>query len=62
MRKFRNWAIGGIQHKVFNLVLIVIVLMVAAYTAVIIYQTKSIQENINMNIVECQYTIQHRVV
>ena len=38
MRKIKNIVIGGIQQKVFNLVLIVIVLMMAAYTAVISYQ------------------------
>ena len=39
MRKFKNITIGGIQQKIFNLVLITILLMMAAYTAVIIYQT-----------------------
>ena len=46
MKKIRNWVIGGLEHKIFSLVFVTIVLMVAAYTAVIIYQTKSIQENI----------------
>ena len=39
MKKIRNIVIGGIQQKVFNLVLIVILLMMAAYTVVIIHQT-----------------------
>ncbi len=38
MRKFKNFVIGGIQQKVFNLVLITIILMMAAYTVVIVYQ------------------------
>ena len=39
MKKFRNTVIGGIQQKVFNLVLITILMMVAAYTAVILHQS-----------------------
>ena len=42
MKKIRNIVIGGIQQKVFNLVLVVIVLMMAAYTTVIVYQVHSI--------------------
>lgn len=38
MRKFKNWVMGGIQQKVFNLVLYAILLVVAAYTAVIVWQ------------------------
>ncbi len=38
MRKFRGITIGGIQTKVFNLVVITILLMAAAFVAVIIYQ------------------------
>ena len=38
MRKIRNMVFGGIQQKVFNLVLVVILLMMAAYTVVIIHQ------------------------
>ena len=37
MKKINNIVIGGIQQKVFNLVLITILLMMAAYTAVVIY-------------------------
>lgn len=39
MRKFKNWVLGGIQQKVFNLVLYAIVLIVAAYTVVIAWQS-----------------------
>ena len=38
MKKIKNIVIGGIQQKVFNLVLITIILMMAAYTVVVIYQ------------------------
>ena len=43
MKKYKNLVIGGIQQKVFNLVLITILLLVAAYTAVILYQTSSLK-------------------
>ena len=42
MRKIKNIVIGGIQQKVFNLVLVTILLMMAAYTAVVIYQAGSL--------------------
>ena len=38
MKKFKNITIGGIQQKIFNLVLVTILLMMAAHTAVILYQ------------------------
>jgi sigma-B regulation protein RsbU (phosphoserine phosphatase) len=47
MRKFKNWVIGGIQQKVFNLVLFAIVLVVAAYTAVIAWQSSQLTELAN---------------
>ena len=43
MKKVKNIVIGGIQQKVFNLVLVTIVLMVAAYTAVILYQGRNLE-------------------
>ena len=39
MKKVRNLVIGGIQQKIFNLVLVTILLMMAAYAVVIIYQS-----------------------
>lgn len=39
MKKIKNIKIGGIQQKVFNLVLIIILLVVVAYSAVIYYQS-----------------------
>ena len=44
MKKFKNLVIGGIQQKVFNLVLVTILLLIAAYTAVIVYQTNSLKK------------------
>ena len=38
MKKIKNLVIGGIQQKVFNLVLYAILLVIAAYTIVIFYQ------------------------
>jgi len=47
MRKIRNLVLGGIQQKMFNLVLAVILLMVAAYTVVIYHQAGSIGTLVN---------------
>ena len=44
MKKIRNLVLGGIQHKVFNLVLFTILLMVGAYTAVIINQLSGLKK------------------
>ena len=38
MRKFKNITFGGIQQKIFNLVLIMLVLVMAAYSVMIVYQ------------------------
>lgn len=47
MKKIKNIVLGGIQQKVFNLVLYVILLMMAAYAVVIIYQAGSISNLVN---------------
>ena len=39
MRRFKNLVIGGIQSKVFNLILITVLLLTAAYTAVSVYHS-----------------------
>ena len=44
MKKIKNLVIGGIQQKVFNLVLVTILLLIAAYTAVIVYQSSSLKK------------------
>ncbi len=43
MRKFKNLIVGGIQQKLFNLVLYAIILMVAAYTFVIVWQSSQLR-------------------
>ncbi len=42
MKKVRNLTLGGIQQKIYNLVLSTIFLIVAAYTAVFFYQGNKI--------------------
>ena len=37
MRRFKNFTIGGIQSKVFNLILYTILLLTAAFMALSIY-------------------------
>ena len=44
MKKYKNITIGGIQQKIFNLVLITVLLIVGAYSAVIAYQMKALQD------------------
>ena len=44
MHKLRNWISGGIQQKVFSLVLYALVLTMAAYTVVIVWQASRLSE------------------
>ena len=44
MKRIKNFVIGGIQQKVFNLVLVTVLLMMAAYTTVVIYQASRLTE------------------
>ena len=44
MKKIRGITFGGIQQKIFNLVIITIILMVAAYSAVIFYQSSKLTD------------------
>ena len=44
MKKIRNWVIGGLQQKIFNLVLVTIILIISAYTAVLLYQAGHLRE------------------
>ena len=44
MKKYKNITIGGIQQKIFNLVLIMLLLVVAAYTVVIFYQANQLTQ------------------
>ena len=47
MKKFKNITIGGIQQKIFNLVLITLLLMVAAYIVVILHQSGQLTGLVN---------------
>ena len=47
MKKFKNFTLGGIQQKVFNLVLFTILLMMAAFIAVVIYQSGQLTNMVN---------------
>ena len=42
MKKIRNLVIGGLQQKIFNLVLFSIVLIVLAFMGIAVYQTRSL--------------------
>ena len=44
MKKYKNITIGGIQQKIFNLVLIMLALVMAAFSVMIIYQMKNLTE------------------
>ena len=42
MKKYKNITFGGIQQKIFNLMLIMLVLIMAAYSVMIVYQMKNL--------------------
>ena len=44
MRKFKNFVIGGIQSKVFNLILYTVFLLTAAFVALSIYQNNTLSQ------------------
>ena len=44
MKKLRNIFTGGIRLKIFSMLLITIVLIIAAYTAVFFYQTSRVEQ------------------
>ena len=52
MKKFKNFVIGGIESKIFNLVVITMMAILAAYGAVLFYQTKSLSKVLNETIEE----------
>ena len=47
MEKLRNLLSGGIRFKIFSMLLITIVLIIAAYTAVFFYQTNKVERLVN---------------
>ncbi len=44
MRKIKNLVIGGIENKIFNLVLLTVILVAAVYSVVIVYQTNNLRD------------------
>ena len=44
MKRFKNFVIGGIQSKVFNLILYTVLLLTAAFMAVSIYQNNTLTQ------------------
>ena len=44
MRRFKNLVIGGIENKVFNLILLTVILLTAAYMAVSLYHSNMLSQ------------------
>ena len=44
MRKIKNLVIGGIENKIFNLVLVTVLLVAAVYSVVIVHQTNNLRD------------------
>ncbi len=44
MKKFKHFVLGGIEHKLFNLILIAMILVAVAFIAVSAYQTNTLSE------------------
>ena len=44
MRKIRNLIIGGLQQRIFNLVLFTIIIIMTFYTVLAVYQIRRIQD------------------
>ena len=44
MRRFKNLVIGGIQNKMFNLILITVILLTAAFSAVSLYHANMLEQ------------------
>ena len=42
MKRIRNWVLGGIQQKVFNLMLFTLIFVIAAYTIIILQQSATL--------------------
>ena len=47
MKRIRSIFSGGIRFKIFSMLLITIVLIIAAYTAVFFYQTNKVEKLVN---------------
>ena len=57
MKKVKNFVLGGLQQKIFNLVLITIILILAAYSAVLSYHTNNLIELVNSTSLEQEESI-----
>ncbi len=44
MKRIRNLVIGGIENKIFNLILVTVILICAAFTAVTLYQNRTLAQ------------------
>ena len=44
MKRFKNLVIGGIQNKVFNLILLTVILLTAAFSAVSLYHANMLEQ------------------
>ena len=44
MKRIKNFVIGGIENKVFNLILMTVILLTAAYLAVSAYHGKMLKD------------------
>ena len=44
MRRIKNWVIGGIQTKVFNLILLTVILLTGAFSAVSLYHANMLEQ------------------
>ena len=42
MKRIRNWVLGGIQQKVFNLMLFTLIFVIGAYTIIILQQSATL--------------------
>ena len=47
MEKLRGIFTGGIRQKIFRMLLITIILIIAAYTAVFFYQSNRVEQLVN---------------
>lgn len=47
MKKLRNLFSGGIRYKIFSMLLVTIILIIAAYTAVFFYQSNKVEKLVN---------------
>ena len=59
MRKFKNFVLGGIQSKIFNLVVATIFMVIAAYAVVISLQNRYLSRAVEQTNAEQKVSIEH---